>query len=94
MRTTEDRRKAAAVTNEIRREKRALFEQVRLNREIEEMIARDEARRAATAREAAELAGGCGPRSSGALLDPRDLLTLSTTVGLRSRSRPASGDVG
>jgi hypothetical protein len=33
------------VTNEIRREKRALFEQMRLNREIEEMIARDEARR-------------------------------------------------
>jgi hypothetical protein len=43
--TTEDRRKAAAVTNEIRREKRALLEQLRLNREIEEMLARDEARR-------------------------------------------------
>jgi hypothetical protein len=33
------------VTNEIRREKRALFEQLRHDREIEEMFARDEARR-------------------------------------------------
>jgi hypothetical protein len=43
--TDEDRRKAAAVTNEIRREKRALLEQLRLNREIEQMLARDAARR-------------------------------------------------
>jgi len=43
--TDEDRRKAAAVTNEIRREKRLLLEQLRMNREIEEMVARDEARR-------------------------------------------------
>jgi hypothetical protein len=43
--TDEDRRKAAAVTNEIRREKRLLLEQLRFNAEIEEMVARDEARR-------------------------------------------------
>jgi hypothetical protein len=43
--TTEDRRKAAAVTNQIRRQKRALFEQLRLNQELEEMLARDAARR-------------------------------------------------
>lgn len=43
--TLEDRRKAAAVTNEIRREKRALFEQLRLNREMEHMLAKDAARR-------------------------------------------------
>jgi hypothetical protein len=43
--TIEDRRKAAAVTNEIRREKRALFEQLRLNREMEQMFAKDAARR-------------------------------------------------
>jgi hypothetical protein len=43
--TEEDRRKAAAVTNEIRREKRALFEQARITRELEEMLARDEERR-------------------------------------------------
>jgi len=43
--TLEDRRKAAAVTNEIRREKRALFEQLRLNREMEQMFAKAEARR-------------------------------------------------
>jgi hypothetical protein len=43
---TEDRRKGAAVTNEIRRAKRELADQLRLNREIEEMIARDERRRA------------------------------------------------
>jgi hypothetical protein len=43
--TLEDRRKAAAVTNEIRRQKRALFEQLRLNREMEQMLAKDEARR-------------------------------------------------
>lgn len=35
--TDEDRRKAAAVTNEIRREKRLLLEQLRMNREIEEV---------------------------------------------------------
>ena len=35
--TDEDRRKAAAVTNEIRREKRALLDQLRLNQGIEEM---------------------------------------------------------
>jgi hypothetical protein len=43
--THEDRRKAAAVTNQIRREKRAIFEQLRLNQELEEMLARDAARR-------------------------------------------------
>jgi hypothetical protein len=43
--TDEDRRKAAAVTNEIRREKRILFERIRLNQELEEMLARDAARR-------------------------------------------------
>jgi hypothetical protein len=42
--TDEDRRKAAAVTNEVRREKRLLLEQLRFNAEIEEMVARDEAR--------------------------------------------------
>jgi hypothetical protein len=44
--TDEDRRKAAAVTNAICREKRALFEQLRLNEEIERMLAADRARRA------------------------------------------------
>jgi hypothetical protein len=43
--TDADRRKAAAVTNEIRRANRELLDQLRLNREIEEMIERDEARR-------------------------------------------------
>lgn len=43
--TIKDRRKAAAVTNEIRREQRALLEQLRFNRWLEETIARDEARR-------------------------------------------------
>jgi hypothetical protein len=43
--TLEDRRKAAAVTNEIKREKRALFEQLRINREMEQMFAKDAARR-------------------------------------------------
>jgi hypothetical protein len=43
--TDEDRRKAADVTNEIRREKRALFEQLRLNEQLEQMFARDAARR-------------------------------------------------
>jgi hypothetical protein len=43
--TDEDRRKAAAVTNEIRRKKRALLEQMRFNAEIERMWAADEARR-------------------------------------------------
>jgi hypothetical protein len=43
--TTEDRRKAAAVTNAIRREKRALFEELRLNEEMEQMFARDAERR-------------------------------------------------
>jgi hypothetical protein len=37
--------RAAAVTNEIRREKRALFEQERINRELAEMFARHEARK-------------------------------------------------
>jgi hypothetical protein len=43
--TDEDRRKAAAVTNEIRREKRALLEQMRFNAEVDRMWAADEARR-------------------------------------------------
>ena len=43
--TLEDRRKAAAVTNEIRREKRALLDQLELNREIEAGLAKREARR-------------------------------------------------
>ncbi len=42
--TLEDRRKAAAVTNEIRRAKRELFEVERINRELEEAFARREAR--------------------------------------------------
>jgi hypothetical protein len=43
--TLEDRQKAAAVTNEIRRQKRALFEQLRLNQEMEQMLAKAEERR-------------------------------------------------
>lgn len=43
--TTEDRRKAAAVTNAIRREKRLLRDQLRLNEEIERMMAADRAQR-------------------------------------------------
>ena len=43
--TMEDRRKAADVTNQIRREKCALFEQLRLNQKLGEMLARDAARR-------------------------------------------------
>jgi hypothetical protein len=43
--TDDDRGKAAAVTNEVRREKRALFEQPRLNQDLEQMFARDAARR-------------------------------------------------
>jgi len=43
--TLQDRRKADAVTNEIRRQKHALFAQLRLNREMEQMFAKDEARR-------------------------------------------------
>ena len=43
--TIDHRRKAAAVTNQIRREKRALFEQRRLNQEIEQRLAKDAARR-------------------------------------------------
>jgi hypothetical protein len=41
--TLEDRREAAAVTNEIRRAKRELFEQERLNRELDAWLARREA---------------------------------------------------
>jgi hypothetical protein len=43
--TTEDRRKAAAVTNEIRREKRLLLAQLELEREIDAKPAKREARR-------------------------------------------------
>jgi hypothetical protein len=43
--TDDDRRKAAAVTNAIRREKRALFEQLRLNKELKQMLTRDAERR-------------------------------------------------
>jgi hypothetical protein len=43
--TTEDRLKAAAVTNEIRRARRDLFEQERINRKLEERLARDAERR-------------------------------------------------
>src|ERR671915_224387 len=43
--TDEDRRKGAAVTNETRRAKHELFEQERINRELEEYFARLEARR-------------------------------------------------
>jgi hypothetical protein len=43
--TADHRRKAAAVTNAIRREKRALFEELRLNEEMEQMFARDAASR-------------------------------------------------
>jgi hypothetical protein len=42
--TNEDRRKAAAVTNQIRREKREIFELECLNRELAERHARREAR--------------------------------------------------
>jgi hypothetical protein len=42
--TDEDRRKGAAVTNQIRREKREIFELERLNRELAERHARHEAR--------------------------------------------------
>jgi hypothetical protein len=38
--TIEERRKAAAVTNDIRRAKRARFEQVRSDQEMEQMLAR------------------------------------------------------
>ena len=72
--TLQDRREAAAVTNEIRRQKRALFEQLRLNREMEQMFAKDEARRQRRAekqrRRRAEkqaldwIERGCGARSS------------------------------
>jgi hypothetical protein len=43
--TVDDRRKAAAVTNEIRREKRSIVERERLNQELERMRATDAARR-------------------------------------------------
>jgi hypothetical protein len=43
--TTEDRRKAAARTNEIRRMKRELAEDEELTREINRMLARKDARR-------------------------------------------------
>jgi hypothetical protein len=43
--TTEDRRKAAAVTNEIRREKRLLLVQLELEREIDAELAKRDARR-------------------------------------------------
>jgi hypothetical protein len=43
--TLEDRRKAAAVTNEIRRAKRELLDQLELNREIEAGLAKREERR-------------------------------------------------
>jgi hypothetical protein len=64
--TTEDRRKAAAVTNEIRRQKRALFEQLRLNEEMAQMLARDGASTAACRKAAAPARkadrGAEGPR--------------------------------
>jgi hypothetical protein len=44
--TDEDRRKAAAVTNQIRREMRELVEQELLNRELDQRVARIDARRA------------------------------------------------
>ena len=44
--TTEDRRKAAAVTNEIRREKRLLLDALELDRQVEAGLAKREARRA------------------------------------------------
>jgi hypothetical protein len=43
--TDEDRRKAAAVTNQIRREMRELLELEFLNRELERRVARIEAKR-------------------------------------------------
>jgi hypothetical protein len=42
--TDEDRRMGAAVTNQIRREKREIFELERLNRELAQRHARHEAR--------------------------------------------------
>ena len=44
--TDDDRRKAAAVTNAMRREKRALVEQLRHEREINDLLRRDTERRA------------------------------------------------
>ena len=43
--TSEDRRKAAAVTKAIRREKGARFQQLRLDEEMTRMLKRDAARR-------------------------------------------------
>jgi septal ring factor EnvC (AmiA/AmiB activator) len=43
--TDEDRRKAAAVTNQIRRERRELVELELLNRELDRRVARIEAKR-------------------------------------------------
>jgi CRISPR/Cas system-associated endonuclease Cas1 len=43
--TDEERRKAAAVTNEIRRQKRDLAAQLWINQEMERMLAAREARR-------------------------------------------------
>jgi hypothetical protein len=43
--TLEDRRKAAAVTNMIRREKRAVLDQLELRRELEAGLAKREERR-------------------------------------------------
>jgi hypothetical protein len=47
--TDEDRRKAADVTNEIKREKRAIFERERLNEYLEKLRATQTARRARNA---------------------------------------------
>jgi hypothetical protein len=55
--TDEDRRKAAAVTNEIRREKRLLLEQLRMNREIE-LSRSGRPSRAPVARERAPVSSG------------------------------------
>jgi len=52
--TTEDRRKAAESTNAIRRLKREALEDERFTREIEAMLARDDARRARKSRRARE----------------------------------------
>ena len=63
--TLEDRRKAAAVTNEIRRAKREWLEQVRFNRELEQMFARDEARRPLSCRVPLDRRAGVASREPG-----------------------------
>ena len=86
--TDADRRKAAAVTNEKRRAKRELIEQLELNRRIEEMLGSEqaapaEAARALPAREAERGVGSsarCGARRA-----RRVRLAFDPTPGARRR---------